>query len=187
MLALFSYKRHLRVDSNHRVVQLNVRRYWFFSSEETLSFGRIRSIAYSYSALTTEFGLSLRGFAFSDNLNRLPVGLIVEGRTEPLELFTFSGEGSDVTALAGAILDEDLFDNDLLDIQGDQETSSHDFVVLLRNLLGVPIRTGMHQRVVDAVRPSQHPCPKCERQISRTAIRCVYCGTRFLIEPGIPD
>jgi hypothetical protein len=167
LLSLFAYDRHLHIDTNRQIVVLKVRRFWLSNSKSIIPFTRIKSIVYGYSA-----GI---GLDVSDRPDEFHVGLLLNDAPSPVTLFTFR---ADVAWLANIAATEWLED-DSIEIAGDEEDASREFVALLRKQLGVPARSAMHTRVRAALLADLQPCPKCERKLMKTAIGCVYCGSKF--------
>jgi hypothetical protein len=169
MLSLFAYERRLRIDINRRIVLLQTRQYWLSSATRVIPFERIKSIVYGYSYIPMED---------DDTLDVFRVGLLLDGEPNPLTLFEFRGDAG-IAADFALEMTDDLDLNIPIDFHTDEESMSEAFVQLLRRYLGKPVRSAMHTRVVEVMRKDLHPCPKCSRQILRSAEKCVYCGTRF--------
>jgi hypothetical protein len=166
LLSLFAYDRHLHIDTNRRIVVLKERRFWFATSKVVIPFTRIKSIAYGYSAM---------GLEEWERPDVFRVGLLLNDVSSPITLFTFRADAAWLAHIAA----NEWLEDDTIGIAGDEEDASREFVVLLRKLLGVPVRPAMLARVQAALLVDLHPCPICERKIMRTAIGCVYCGSKF--------
>jgi hypothetical protein len=174
LASLFAYDRNLHVDTVRRYVHLAVRSYWFWREEQHLPFAAVEFIEYQYGHLPTDLGPSAHGAQVMDRADWFTVALRIRGTPNPLRLFRFAGEGSDATGISGTLLGDSV-----IDVQGDQESASRDFVGLLRRCLGVPVRSHLEHAVAKTMEKNARPCPLCARRIASTASRCVYCGTKF--------
>jgi hypothetical protein len=156
LASLFGYERKLLVDTVRRNVWLRIRRYWLFREEQQVPFAAIEFIHYEYSRVSTDVSRAWHGPSLADSFNWFTVALAVKGRTDPLLLFRFAGEGAVMTGASGVLVGDSI-----IDIEGDQESASKDFVGHLRRCLGVPVRSNLHQKVVVAMRGTVQPCSKC--------------------------
>jgi hypothetical protein len=114
------------------------------------------------------------GSGMMDGPDKFHVGLQLKDAPGPITLFTFRAGAAWLANIAAS----EWLETDLVEIASDEEDASREFVALLRKHLGVPARSAMHARVQAAL-PADTPCPKCERKLLRTAIRCVYCGNKL--------
>jgi hypothetical protein len=169
-LSLFSYDRHLIVDPSTQVLWLLTRRHWIRSTFDVVPFRKVIHVIYKFARLPTWIGIVPRA-EFTDSVNWFEVSLSVDGRADPLKLFRFAGEGSETTGLLGAILGDTL-----VDMEGDQEVASRDFVGKLTKIIGVPLRSELEQVVTEALASHAVTCRSCGRRISPSATRCIYCA-----------
>lgn len=176
-LRLFGWDRALRVDSNRRALFFWTRRYWFVTENVIVPVSRIKSIVYGYSGKAwTDFSSGGEGPEASESLDRFHVGLLMNDASPPMHLFTFHGH---YVLAADAVVDWLIDEFDMIELTGSEEETSREFVWWLRKFLGVPVRSLMHAKVHEALRANLEPCPRCARQIMRTAEKCVYCGSKF--------
>lgn len=127
-------------------------------------------VIYSYTRVPTSFGF-VPDIDVTDSVGWFEVSLAIEHRTDPLKLFRFFGEGSEMTGMVGAIFGDTFYD-----FEGDQEVASRDFVTHLSRLIGIPLRTQLEQKVSDIVGSRVAACPHCGRPVSPSVTRCVYCA-----------
>jgi hypothetical protein len=178
-LTLFGWDRTLRIDSNRRALFLKTRRAWLDTRTVVIPFSRIKSIVYEYSGSAwTELPSETPGPDMTDRLDRFHVGLLLHDEPRPVHLYTFHASAA---RAAGIVLDWVMDDLEEVEIIGNEEETSREFVRWLRKFLGVPVRSSMHAQVTDALKDQLAPCPQCSRKIMRTAERCVYCGTKRLV------
>jgi hypothetical protein len=183
VVTLFGYDQHLHIDSNRRVLRLRSRRFWHTVRNELIPFDRIAAIVYGYSGTDVGFQYNFQGAEATDTVDNFPVGILLRDSDRPVTLFVFSGAASLAWDIATEVIDNDFLSVDLEwginGVEGNEDRESRQFVALLRHYLGVPVRSGMHTRVRAALREQEHPCPRCDRPILKTAPKCVYCGSRF--------
>jgi hypothetical protein len=179
-LTLFAYDRHLRIDTNRRAVFLRVRRFWFSRTGTVIPFARIKCIAYGYAGMSTGARQTAPAKEAMDFMDKFRVGLLLADDPDPITLFSFRADAGWLARLAAEWLDDKVAGLSPDDITGDEEEASREFVGLLRKHLGVPARSLMQSRVQEALQSQLYDCPNCQRQIMRSAPKCVYCSVKFV-------
>jgi hypothetical protein len=165
--------RQVIVDRQSAYVVIERRLFWFFSRKRVIPFRMIRRIAYDYERTATSLRQGFDGPTAGDTIERFDVTLVICTRTdvpeshmhlyeEQVPLVRFHGEGqSPGLSLA-------------LDLQGQQESLSREFVERLRALTGVGFGLELAQLSDQAGRSWQ--CSACERPGPPRPGRCYYCG-----------
>ncbi len=128
-ITLWSHCRTVCVDPRHKVVTIERRILWLLSRDRTIPFKRIGRIDYAFDSLTTEWGLAWDPL---DQLESFKISLCLVNPEEHVKLFSFLGEGSVATGVGGVLIDGD----DVVDMSGDQESSSREYVTLLTKMTG---------------------------------------------------
>jgi hypothetical protein len=173
--------RQVIVDKRSSYVVIERRLFWLFSSKRVIPFRMIRRIAYDYQSTATSLRQSLDGPAVGDEVEQFEVALVVCTRTdvpeshmhlheEHVPLVRFQGEGQS-PGLRLAI-----------DLQGQQEMLSRDFVERLRALTGIGFGFELAQLSDGAGRAWQ--CSACSRPGPPRPGRCYYCGAALEVARG---
>ncbi len=172
VLSLASFRRELRVDAVRKQIWLSVRRGWVTRITQ-LSVDAVDHIGYRYVPWVTQAFLSFRDRRLTleagDRLERFSVELVLrDGGSLPL--FSFVGEGAVMSGAIGVLMGDDW-----LDLEGDQEEQSRQFVRHLMRLTGLGIGPRLPREVAERRGPR---CPRC-RQLNAPQPRCLYCGARL--------
>lgn len=169
-ISLFAYDRYLRVDIESQLIWFLTRRWWLLTTVDAVHFPQAKYVIYKYTCIPTSYGF-VPEVDVTDSVGWFDVALAIEHRTDPLKLFRFFGESSEMTGAVGAIFGDDPYD-----FEGDQEIASRDFVTHLTRLIGIPLRTELEKQVSDIVGSRMVSCPHCGRPVSPVVTRCVYCA-----------
>jgi hypothetical protein len=94
-----------------------------------------------------------------------------------VKFFKFFGEGSVETGWIGTIFGGD----EVLDMRGDQDEASYNYLELLKEFLQVPVNRPATEAELIAQNDSQditieYHCQSCGRSIYPPQSRCPYCG-----------
>jgi hypothetical protein len=154
-------------------VVIERRWFWLFSRKRVIPFRMIRRIAYDYESTATSLRQGFDGATVGDEIERFDVGLVICTRTdvpeshvhlyeEHVPLVRFQGEGQ----MPGFAL--------TVDLQGQQEARSREFVDRLQALTGIGFGHELAQLSDSAGRAWR--CSKCNRPGPPRPGRCYYCG-----------
>ena len=169
MLSLFSYCRFLRLSSRERTLELQVRKWWLLQECKILHFEEVDYIDYDFQSIGTSWGISPFYFERNDQVESYQVSLVLKSK-EKVPLFRFSGEGSRETGWRGVLIGGDS----LIDMAGDQDSVSRNFVDILKHILGVSIGPPLeHLADSDGHR---YFCKRCNRPSAPNKSKCMYCG-----------
>jgi hypothetical protein len=127
LLCLFFWSKEIRVNPRAKTVSIQRRYLWFLRHRRAIHFNDISHLDYQYSSLMT--GWNWMGQE-TDALESYTVALVLESREE-VTLMRFRGEGSRHTGLGGVLLGDSL-----IDVEGDQQARSLNFVDALRDVTG---------------------------------------------------
>lgn len=172
-LTLFSYAKQVRFNWNKRSIEITKRRFWALTSHQYYSFDDVKYIIYDYGSFGTSWGF---GFRRTDEMEWYKLGLMLKSGKQ-VKLFTFFGEGSVETGWLGMILDDDS----ALDMRGDQDEASYNYLELLEEFLQVPVNRPETELEMITKNDSQeitisYQCQSCGRSISPPQPCCPYCG-----------
>jgi hypothetical protein len=157
-LSLFSYGRRVVVDRRLKRVMIRTRSCWARVRRDSLRFDEVGHVEYRY----TGFG----------HLECFVISLVPVGERTAMDLFAFSGEGTNEGMALPGIDDVTLF----VDLHGDQEAASLGYVELLCRFLGVPLGPRFRRQGAALERGDHRRCPHCGHSIEARSRYCVYCG-----------
>jgi hypothetical protein len=97
------------------------------------------------------------GLRGTDAIDIFTVQLVLRDSGVHVDLFSFVGEGAAMTGVSGVLLGTDT----LVDLQGDQEDASRNYVELLSRLIGVPIGRPIAWRSKSVQQGLMTKCLRC--------------------------
>ncbi len=168
-MSLFAYRTELRVDANKRRIQVSERAWWTKRTRRW-SFDEVDHVAFRFESLPTAFRRAFQErrltIETADQVERFIVELVLRRGTR-VSLFAFFGEGSAMSGVIGALLDDTW-----LDVEGTHEDEGRAFVLQLTQITGLGLVPRSYEQVMSSLAA---PCSACgQRNTSRE--RCLYCG-----------
>jgi hypothetical protein len=172
LLSLGTVRREVVVDRRARYVTIDERYLWLIRRKRAIPFRQIHRIEYDYERTPTSLGRGYDGSVGSrDEVESFRVGLVLRSRTdipdshahlheERVHLFSFHGDGRGEAVR--------------LDLEGQQEALSRQYVERLRALIGVGFGHELPQLHDDEGR--EWSCERCKRPGPPRAGKCYYCG-----------
>lgn len=121
---LFSRNKIVLVDPRKKLITIESVWFWFLGSKKHIPFKRIEVISYRYDNFWFDFGLN---FLTNDQIEEFSVLLKLNHPNETIKILSFVGEG---------VVNSPIFDPESLNISGDQEISSRNYVELLMEYTG---------------------------------------------------
>jgi len=170
LFCLFAASRYLIVDRRRRKIGFERRTFWFLVNRCAIPFERVHYIDLDFSSCGTSWGSGFGGVERTDQVERFNVSLVLRDPEEEVRLFSFVGEGSCETGLAGVLLRGDSF----IDHAGDQAEAAHEFLDLLKEWLGVSI--GLPVEHLADETGTKYFCQECGRPNGPSRTTCLYCG-----------
>lgn len=166
-LTLFLFLRKVEIFFDDQIIMCSVTWFFFFNKTEVIGFTELSHIDYSYNSIGTSWGLAASGFGRHDQAESFTISLVTKEKIRYV-ICSFRGEGVVSTGWVGIILGDDI-----IDFSGTQESDSRQFVGYLSKRLGIP--TG---RQYDFSKLETN-CQSCGRRISKSSLRCLYCGSKI--------
>ena len=167
LFTLFLDIRTVRIIPSRRVVALQSRSAYFFSSLEMIRFSSVSHIDYAFGSFDTSWGWTLSGYARHDQVERFSISIVTKDDTKHF-VCSFRGEGSVCTGWSGILLGGDA----LVDFSGTQEGESRKLAKYLAKLMGVTVGKPLKK-----IAKMTH-CPECGRATSLYKPKCLYCGAQ---------
>jgi len=125
----------------------------------------------------TSWGGWMTAFQRQDSVESYTVGLKMKD-TEELPLFSFRGEGANMTGIGGVLMGDDL-----VDFEGDQEDTSRAFLDLMKQTLSLGL--GAAKPALRDAKGAEWACTECHRAGPARPSRCLYCGGDVKANPGV--
>lgn len=172
VLSLGMVRREVVVDRRARYVTIDERYLWVVRRKRVIPFRHIHRIEYDYERMPTSFGRGYDGtVGATDEVDSFRVGLVLRPRSdvpashadlyeERVHLFSFHGDGRGRTTV--------------LDLEGQQEALSRDYVERLSALIGVGF--GHELAPLRDESGATWSCEACKRPGPPRPGRCYYCG-----------
>lgn len=172
-LSLFSWCHTVEVDTRRRSIRIRTRRFWRQAQEREIPFDRIEYIDYSLDAIPTGWS----AYGATDQVESFTISLVCREPRERVPFATFSGEGSVSTGWGGMLIGGD----EMVDVQGDQESASRRLVEVLRRMVGVSVGSPVPH--ISDGQGRRYRCTACGRNCPPTKSRCIYCGKPVEVVP----
>jgi hypothetical protein len=178
-LSFFSHDRKVVVDPAASVVRIFTRYAWIVFRGRRIPFSKIECVDYRYGGVGRSWGLTPGGLRGTDAIDIFTVQLVLRDSGVHVDLFSFVGEGAAMTGVSGVLLGTDT----LVDLQGDQEDASRNYVELLSRLIGVPIGRPVAWRSKAVQQGLMTNCLRCGQTIPIDREHCLYCGAEVFVTP----
>lgn len=134
ILWLLSYCKSVVADQAARKVTITTRFLWGIRLKKEIPFERIKAVGYGYKGAATSW--SMWGET-TDSIDTFKVMLVLRNPFERVPVFNFTGEGANFTGWRGVVLHGD----EMVDYSGDQEETSRNYVMMLKEFIGVPLES----------------------------------------------